>query len=55
MERWTCTRGDLCICMAYGFEKSKVRMVRQKNKIIIKNKDVGLVTTHRLGIVNETY
>ena len=51
-ERWTCTIRNLYICITYGFEKSKVRIVRYKK---IKNKDVGLVTTCRLGIMNATY
>ena len=29
--RWTCNVGNLCICMACGFEKSKIRIVK-KNK-----------------------
>ena len=48
--RWTCTIENLCICIVCGFENSKVRIVRYK-----KNKDVGLVTTYRLSIMNETY
>ena len=46
----TFTGGDLCIYMTCSFEKSKMRMVIQKN-----NKVVGLVTTHRLGMMDETY
>ena len=39
--------------MTYGFEKSKERIIRYKK---IKNKkDLGLVTTRRLGMMNETY
>ena len=40
--------------MASGFEKSKVRIIRNK-KIKNKNKDACLVTTRRLGMINETY
>ena len=47
-EKWTCTIGNLCICIACGFEKSKVRIVRYK-----KNKDVGFVTTCRLCIIKK--
>ena len=43
---------NLCIRMACGFEKSNVIIVRYKK---IKNKDVSLMTTRRLGMVNETY
>ena len=47
---------NLCIYIAWGFEKSKVRIVRYKK---IKNKkikkDVDLMTSYRLGKVNETY
>ena len=44
--------GNLCICMTCDFEKLKVGMVRYKKN---KNKDAGLVTTCKLGMVNETY